>query len=488
LSTGVVEPRGAAPASVESRRSKLRPSLGRIRGARRIGLAAAVLAGILALAATLRFVGIDYALPFGLLNPDEQVIVPRAWHMVHGGGPNPHWFNYPTLVLYLMAPFQAWHGAPAYLDARVLVALLGVGAVAATWWLGLRAYGLVAAAVAAAVVAVDVTHVSYSHMAVTDVPLTLGVAAALALMVSGRIELAGVVAGLAMGAKWPGVLLIVPLFVASWRQWRRLGIALLLGALTFLLTSPFVLVEPGTAFHDGWDTQDIHHTGWLGFEHDGTSLVGFLHRLWSSMGPVLVVAALGVGAALVVRRRPDLILASFVLVYFVNLLTLKSHFDRFVLPLIPPLGALAGRMRLLAPLTACLLVVPLVWSIQRDDELTKTDTRIVAHDWIEHHVPRNAKIAVESSTAPLSGFEVLPLQLPGPAFSFDPNRSIARLERQGVRYVLITGLVADRVLAARSSYPRETRFYEDLARDAQREYYVRPGGALAGPWVAVYRL
>ena len=139
------------------------------------------------LAAALRFVGIEHALPYGLLNPDEQVIVPRAWHMVHGGGPNPHWFNYPTVVLYLMAPFQAWHAAPDYLDARILVALLGVGAVAATWWLGLRAYGLVAAAIGAAVVAVDVTHVAYSHMAVTDVPLTLGIAAALALMVSGRI-------------------------------------------------------------------------------------------------------------------------------------------------------------------------------------------------------------------------------------------------------------------------------------------------------------
>ncbi len=33
-----------------------------------------------------------------------------------------------------------------------------------------------------------------------------------------------------------------------------------------------MLVEPGKAFHDAWDTQNLHHTGWLGFEHDGTSL------------------------------------------------------------------------------------------------------------------------------------------------------------------------------------------------------------------------
>jgi 4-amino-4-deoxy-L-arabinose transferase-like glycosyltransferase len=479
VSTGVVTPE-TARAPVEAPKPRARD--------RRIGLAAASLVAIIALAAALRFVGIEHALPFGLLNPDEQVIVPRAWHMVHGGGPNPHWFNYPTLVLYLMAPFQAWHDAPSYLDARILVALLGIGAVAATWWLGLRAYGLLAAAVGAGVVAVDVTHVAYSHMAVTDVPLTLGVAAALALMVSGRIELAGVVAGLAMGAKWPGVLLIVPLVVAAWKQWRRLGIAVLLGAVTFVVTSPFVLVEPGKAFHDAWDTQSLHHKGWLGFEHDGNALVGYLHRLWSGMGPVLVIAFAGLVAALIVRRRPDLILASFVLVYFANLLTLQSHFDRFTLPLIAPLGVLAGRIRLLAPVAAVLLVVPLVWSIQRDNALAKTDTRVIAHDWIESHLPRGTKIAAESSTAPLAGFDVIPLELPGPAFAFDPNRNVGRLERRHVRYVLINGLVADRVLAARSSYPKESRFYADLARGAQREYYIRPGGDLSGPWLALYRL
>ena len=454
----------------------------------RWGGAAAVLLAILALAATLRFVGIDYGLPYPLLNPDEQTIVPRAWAMVHGGGPNPHWFNYPTLVMYLLAPFQAWHPDPTYLDARIVIALIGVGAVAATWWLGRRAYGTVAAAIAAAVVAVETTHVAYSHMAVTDVPLTLGIAAALALMVSGRIELAGLVAGLAMAAKWPGVMLIVPLVAAAWSQWRRLAAAVGLGAAAFLVASPFVVVDYRTAASDAWNTQNIHHTGWLGFEDDGISLVGFLHRLWSGMGPVLAIAALGLVLALFARRRPDVILASFVLVYFLNLLTLKSHFDRFVLPLVPPLGALAGRVRFLAPVTAGLLVFPLVWSIQKDIRLTRTDTRIEALAWIEQHLPAGAKVAAESSTPPLRGFDIVPLQLPGPGRSFDRNRDVRRLERDGVEYVFVTGVVADRVLAARSNYPREARFYDDLAATTKREYYARAGDDLSGPWVAVYRL
>jgi hypothetical protein len=149
---------------------------------------------------------------------------------------------------------------------------------------------------------------------------------------------------------------------------------------------------------------------------------------------------------------------------------------------------LAGRVRALAPVTLLLLVVPLTYSIQHDVKLTKTDTRVVAARWIEQHVPRQARLAAESSTPLLPGRAILPLLLPGPGRPSDPNRDVARLRRLGIRYVLVTGAVADRVLAARSNYPREVRFYRQLQRQAKRLYYVKPAHGLAGPWVAVYRL
>ena len=75
-----------------------------------------------------------------------------------------------------------------------------------------------------------------------------------------------------------------------------------------------------------------------------------------------------------------------------------------------------------------------------------------------------------------------------PRRAFDPNRNVARLRKEGIRYVLVTGAVADRVLAARKNYPREAGFYRQLQRQAIRLYYVTPAHGLAGPWVAVYRL
>jgi 4-amino-4-deoxy-L-arabinose transferase-like glycosyltransferase len=460
----------------------------RSEGAARWGGPGTALIALLGLAAGLRVVGIAYGLPFALLNPDEQSIVPLAWRMARTHSPNPHgFFDYPTLVPELLAPFQAWQGSPSYLAGRIVVVVLGLGAVAAAWWLGRRAYGSVAGAVAAAVVAVDATAVAYSRMAVTDVPLALGITVSLALMIEGPLELAGLAAGLATGAKYPGVFLLVPLVLVGWRTRWPLARSLALVAVGFLATSPFVLVHPGEAWSDVARVQRLAHAGWLGFEHDNATPIAFLDRLWEGLGPALIIAVVGLGYALVKRTRADVVLSSFVVVYFLDLLTVRAHFDRYTLPLVAPLGALAGRLRALAPVTLILLLVPFVWDVRADHRLTRTDTRVVAQRWIEAHVPAGSSIAAESSTPPLPGLRVLGLKLPGPGRPSDPNRDVPRLRARGVRYVLVTGAIADRVLAARSRYPLETRFYAQLGR-TQRLYRLDPGHRYAGPWVALYRL
>ena len=153
-------------------------------------------------------------------------------------------------------------------------------------------------------------------------------------------------------------------------------------------------------------------------------------------------------------------------------------------------SALGTKLRLfsvVAPVTLLLLVVPLTWSVRDDARLTRTDTRVVAYRWIVAHVPEDSAVAADSSTPPLVGYPVLPLQLPGPGRPSDPDRDVARLRARGIAYVLVTGAIADRVLAARDRYPREARFYDQLAR-TKRLYYVQKGHGLTGPWVAVYRL
>jgi 4-amino-4-deoxy-L-arabinose transferase-like glycosyltransferase len=342
----------------------------------RWGGPATILALVLVGAAALRLVGVRYGLPGGaLLNPDEELVVPRVWSMTHGGGvdPNP-FFDWPSLLLYVQAPFQAWQDAPSYLTARLVGVAIGLAGVVAAWWLGERSYGVLAGGVAAAATAVAGVHVAYSRMAVTDVLLTTLVTIALGLLVTRRYELAGLVIGAATAAKWPGALVLVPLAVAAWGQWRRLAYAGGLALAGFVVASPFVVVHLGEAASDWWRGLSRARDGSLGAD-DSFSVVAFTNHLWDALGPALVVALIGLAVALVRRDRADRVLASFVAVYFLALLPLGSHPDRYVLPLVPVLGVLAGRFRSFAPVTLLLLVVPFAWTVRDTRDLTRTDMR-----------------------------------------------------------------------------------------------------------------
>jgi hypothetical protein len=137
-----------------------------------------------------------------------------------------------------------------------------------------------------------------------------------------------------------------------------------------------------------------------------------------------------------------------------------------------------------------LLAVPLAWSLEDNEPLRRTDAREAAHARIVAFVPPGAAVASDPSTPTLDGRRVVDLPLPRP--DADPERTPADLERLrglGVDWVLVTGAVADRVLAARDVYPQEAAFYDALARE-ERVLYVdsRSEPGLSGPWIALFRL
>jgi hypothetical protein len=275
--------------------------------------------------------------------------------------------------------------------------------------------------------------------------------------------------------------------VAGYRERRRLGVAIGLGLVAFAVASPFVVVHAGEAADDAKRVSERAREGWLGFEGEGSAPVAFVDRLWEGVGPALLLAGAGLVLALLRRRRADLLLASFALAYFATLLPLDAHFDRYVLPLVPVLGAVAGSLRVLAPVTLVLLVVPLTWSIRDARDLTRTDTREAAQTWIEEHVPATARLAADPSAPPFDR-PALRLELPAPWQEPDPRRDVPRLRARGIGYVVVSGAVADRVRAAAGDYPREARFYAELERAARPVYRIDADGEYSGPWVAVYRL
>jgi hypothetical protein len=370
----------------------------------------------------------------------------------------------------------------------VVAVLLGVLGVAAAWWLGRVVYGPPAAIAGAAGVAVATTHVAYSRMAVTDVLLTLGVTVTLALLLTDRLEWAGVAAGLAASAKYPGAILVVPIVVAGIGAWRRVGLSLALAAAAFVVTSPFVVIHGRAAWGDFHRVQQLAQDGWLGFENDPATPFAFGLRLWETIGPVLLVAAVGIVLALRARERSDIVLLSFAAAYGLSLLPSQAHFDRYVLPLVPVLAVLAGRRKPLAVAALVAMVVPLWWSVADARSLTGRDPRLDAAAWIDANIPAGQRIAADTSTLPLAGRPVVRFALPGPGRPFDIRRDPAVLRAEGVRWVVLGGSVADRVLAAASHYPREARFYRTLERMHPAYATRAEPGRRPRPWLRVYRI
>ncbi|MGZ4461805.1 MAG: glycosyltransferase 87 family protein [Gaiellaceae bacterium] len=448
---------------------------------------------VLAVAAALRAVGIQYGLPFGnLLDLNEQQVVPRAWEMLHGG-PDPHWFRQPSLMLYLLAPTQIGSAQPDYLRARILVLVLALAAVAATGWLAARTWGPSAGVLAAAIVAVETTHVVASHAALADVPLTLGVAVALALMADGRLVWAGLAVGLATSLRYAGVLLLVPLVIAGYRQWRRLGYAAAALAGGFILGTPYALVHPVQAAQEAWSSLGaVYGSATFGYEHDHWAGISFVGELWHGMALLLIVALLGLSLAIAQRRdRTDVLLAAFCGAYVLALLPLGDHDPRYVLPLVPALAALAARVRYLTAVTALLLAVPLTTTIRHDMRLTRTDTRIAAVERVERLLPRGTAIAVDSGLPPLTRLASVSLGVPGrqptarsPAGQAGLQLELLRLA--GIRYVLVNGAVADSVTAASDRYPEAAAFYV-LLEHRTPILRLSAGKRYNGPWVALYR-
>jgi hypothetical protein len=387
-------------------------------------------------AAGLRLWGINFGLP-ALYRPDEDVTVGRAMGIVHGVL-NPHFADWPHLYFYVAAAWLAplrllgmvQDPASGYLGVRVLDALIGSLTVLLVFEFGRRAYGWLAGFFGAAALAVAFLHVRDSHFGTLDIPLSLACVAALYLAyrtLHSRgvrpLLLNGITLGVAASLKYNGALVFAGIAAAQtlraraerirWpRLLARLALVGVVGVATLVVTSPFLVLDPGM-------TQ--HGIGYI-FQHLGRATapaIGWVQlslALWFGIDPVLVLlGVIGVAYAAWRRQPADLIILTFLLVYFLLIGAGGSVFLRYADPLIPLLLLLGGRAlaalvqqtaqgrsRRLALGVAFILiaVAPLVHDVRYDLLIQQTDTRTLAFDWLAQHVPAGARAAVPYMAGP----------------------------------------------------------------------------------------
>jgi hypothetical protein len=428
----------------------------------------ALLLALLALAEWLRATGLSFGLP-AVYNPDEVAIMSRALGFARGDL-NPHNFLYPTFYFYvLFAWVGGWFalswmtGAVSSLGAfqtqffldpsgvyhagRVLGVVCGMATVWLTWLLGARMAGWRAGATAALLIAVAPTAVRDAHYVKHDVPVTLAIVAALVVLVRlarvgeaanaavapptrAALAGAGAACGVAFATHYYAIFLALPLALAVAARLGAFGrppgspppaIGALVGAwawaalgatVTFFALSPFLLVEPATAWHDIVANRQIvvDRAGSLGggpFPSAGA----YARLLWQEgLGWPGLGAAL-IGLTLLARRRPwqAVLLAAFPLAFLLFL----SHTvaaSRYLNPVLPILAVLAGtavallaRSTTLTALLALMLALPAAWhSRQIGVFFSQADTRTLAQAWIEANVPPGSSILVQPYSVALT--------------------------------------------------------------------------------------
>jgi len=485
------------------------------------------LATVCLLALVIRLWGIAFGLPF-TYHPDEPQHVLQALAIAHRL-PQGLTFHNPPLYKYLLlgeyiltfvighiaGTFASPHDfvnqfradpTRVYLVARITSAVLGTALVAVVYRLGVKLLRRRVGFVAAIFTAVTYSLVRESHFAVNDALVTLlttvELYATLCVLERGtRREylVAGALAGLAFSAKYQGAVVLTPLVVAHFfraqRRWRDLFLALGAAIVTVVISFPSLWLETNRVLHDIYlNLYQGQTTGYDGLDPVGG--YGFYAKaLGVGLGlPLLVSACIGMGLTLQRRERTWLVLASFPIALYLVLGYEKMYFARYILPAVPPLILFAARAlddflsRLQQALgrdtvlgTTMLGVVlvlglaapPLLNSLRFDLISTRTDTRTLARDWIESHLPRGVKIASDwYPFAPALDPKHYDLLLANGWALYDLTPDDYR--QRGVEYLVTTSFIYDQWVRDGERDARRTLFYNQLAREAQLIAEIRP--------------
>jgi 4-amino-4-deoxy-L-arabinose transferase-like glycosyltransferase len=340
-------------------------------------LGAAILVG-----AVLRVWGLWFGLPHAQARPDEVEAVSHALRIAQGDL-NPHFFNWPSLHLYILAflfrtgviptgvPGLAG-AAPAFEQlvpiGRAYVAVAGILTIPALFLLARRAAGPVVAVGAAALLAVAPLHVRDSHFATTDVTMTLLVTLSIWLLAEAHARLAhersapdalrrglglrfmaaaGLLGGLAAGTKYSAAAVLAAAAVSqlalaaaapSWRRpsaWTPLAVFLAGSAAGFVAATPYAVLDFAT-FRADLLFEFAHLSGGHGSQlgRGWTRHVAFSLPLGLGVGTFVAACA---GTVVALRRGGTTLrlIIAFAAAVYVSIGSGYTVFARYALPLLP---------------------------------------------------------------------------------------------------------------------------------------------------------
>lgn len=496
------------------------------------GLALALVA-----AALLRFWALPHGIPFSV-QVDEPEVMERAVRMMKTGDFNPHFFDYPTLYMYVEACVSVlrflvgamrgkWSSlalAPSadfYLWGRAVTATLGTATVFLVYRAGMR-WGARTALLGAVLLAVMPLHVRESHYVLTDVPMTFFVTLTflLSLRAHERATLsafaaAGAAAGLACATKYTGAIAIVmPLLACTMTPALRPSrFAAALGIFTgtiaaFLLAAPYTFLDL-PAFLNQFARLSSEYRAPVATA-DPIWVIYLKHLRnaleWPASLLVIVGIALGVARIATGPERAKWVLATvFPLLYFRFVSQQNIFYGRYLLPLVPFLSLLAaagvvwivGWLRAFSlprearnlatvALTLAAIAPPAYNAIQFDANEARMWTTEQAYHWILREIPAGSKVTMESRQI------LLPPSYQAAYLGQLRAHTYDDYSAQGVEYLVASSQSYGNYFDAKNDgprkYPSEYADYDAIFRRAREIARFTPSKDHPGPELRILKV
>ena len=478
----------------------------------------------------LRFSGISWGLPY-LYHSDEFLIVDVYLRMVQNLDLNPHWFIYPSFMMYVNAfsygvyflirhllenftrlditfPYRIIRGVGiiadpnVYLLGRFLSILFGTGVVLLSYLCTKKITGKTSAGLIAAVfTAISNANVVQSRLILPNIYPTFWVIATLwfSLMIFSKGKprhyiLAGLSAGFAITSKYNGVVAVVMLLSAHLLQsgikkdklsFLFLGLASI--AAGFLISMPYAIFDWQTFFTMMLKARQDYATGWPGQE--GDVIQWYIVYLEKHEGLVVLAAISGIVFAFLKRNKIILIPAIFSVIYFAFISSFQIRNEQTILPLIPILHILGGtaislllvhfqttlqnpRVRLaFLGLALLAILIPLMQTIPRAVSVILPDSRETSRLWINENIPPGSVIALEAFSPYIDPniYQVLPTNQWMPL-------SIQMYKDLSVDYLVFSEDMFGRYYKNPKLYHRNILVYEELFKQLEPVKIFNDGG------------
>ncbi|MCD6216890.1 glycosyltransferase family 39 protein [bacterium] len=428
-----------------------------------------LVAFILVFGFVLRLIGIRHGLP-GIYHPDEPIVVSRAVSVVLNGDYNPHFFHWPSLLMYLLAieyeiiyllgkiagtfnngedyfKYYSTHRGEFHYWGRLLVAAMSTGIgyffyLTVKNWLDNKS-----ALFVLCLASITPLLIKHGQYITPDIPALFFASVSIYFLSiyhfkdkkASFIYWAAVMAGLATATKYNYALMIIPLLIiyfADTLPKEKFKLKSLIYIFTSFLVSffvfnPFIIIDFSQFVFQFKEISFHLGEGHIGMEAGRHPSVELIRHLINGTGWMFFIAGI---IGLLISFRNNKIWTIALITFPLLILILHGQWpvtaDRYAIPLL--IFALLFSTVFIRyffsrslyhrsfgiVVLAVLLIQPIISCAKIYSESLKPDTREVARAWINRNIPRGSKLAIEKDGPYLKQQHIQSAYFNEPAYLF----------------------------------------------------------------------